>query len=208
MGRAHSDNLLEDPRVDPSDKNNDAISMACMNGHIDIVKLLFLQPQVDPSDNNNFAITRASESGHMEVVRLLLQDPRTDPSIENNYAISVASSSGRLNVVKLLVQSSKGDSKIANINVGICMASCNGHVDILKFLLQHPMADPSTDDNFSFKKAARVGRVEIVEILLSDPRSKLPDDLLIEYEAKIVCRETGELIRRHLSHRNVKSWEC
>ena len=38
--------LLQDPRVDPSDRNNGAIRLAHQNGHVEVVKLLLQDPRV------------------------------------------------------------------------------------------------------------------------------------------------------------------
>ena len=94
--------LLQDPRVDPSVSNNEAILNAVSNGHTEIVRLLLQDPRVDPTDDNNWAIRDASELGHTEVVRLLLQDPRVDPSENNNYAIKAARTNGHEEIVQLL----------------------------------------------------------------------------------------------------------
>ena len=48
--------LLNDPRVDPSADNNDAICCASDNGQVEVVKLLLNDPRIDPSDDNNRAI--------------------------------------------------------------------------------------------------------------------------------------------------------
>ena len=48
--------LLEDPRVDPSDRDNTAIGLTASFGRLDVVKLLLDDPRVDPSDHHNFAI--------------------------------------------------------------------------------------------------------------------------------------------------------
>ena len=48
--------LLKDPRVDPSEKDNQAIRYASLYGHTEIVRLLLQHPRVDPSAKNNQAI--------------------------------------------------------------------------------------------------------------------------------------------------------
>ena len=52
------DRLLQDSRVDPSDRNNCAIGWASLKGHLHIVERLLQDPRVDPSDLNNDAIQR------------------------------------------------------------------------------------------------------------------------------------------------------
>ena len=82
--------LFEDPRVDPSARNNKAIQWASGQGHDAVVQLLLADARVDPSAQNNFAIRWASGQGHDAVVRLLLADPRVDPSanIDESHSVS------------------------------------------------------------------------------------------------------------------------
>lgn len=48
--------LLIDPRTDPSEGNNRALKLAVQIGRLDIVKMLLDCREVDPSDNNNEAL--------------------------------------------------------------------------------------------------------------------------------------------------------
>ena len=68
--------LLCDPRVDPSDNNNEAIKRACANGSLSIVKELLKRPQTDPAANNNSALNYATRGQHKEIVSLLMRDER------------------------------------------------------------------------------------------------------------------------------------
>jgi hypothetical protein len=63
--------LLADPRVDPSDEDNDCIKVAASSGYAEVVRLLLADPRVDPSSEGNLALSLAKEYGHEEVVRLL-----------------------------------------------------------------------------------------------------------------------------------------
>ena len=44
--------LLQDPRVEPSVRNNEAILLATCYGHVKMIELLFQDPRVDPSALN------------------------------------------------------------------------------------------------------------------------------------------------------------
>ena len=67
---------MDDKRVDPSDRFNSALRLACENGHLSIVNLLLQNDNVDPSDLNNSAIKAALSNKHLEIVNRLLQDSR------------------------------------------------------------------------------------------------------------------------------------
>ncbi len=79
MGRAHSNNSLKHPRVDPSANNNEVIGLASGNGHLEVVRLLLSHPKVNPSANDSYALKGASDKGYTKIVKLLLSDPRVDP---------------------------------------------------------------------------------------------------------------------------------
>ena len=95
--------LLNDNRVDPSARNNEAITWASENGNLNIARLLLADPRTDPSTDDNLPIKVASEKGNLNVVRLLLADFRTDPSAEYNWAIKAADKNGHIEVVRLLL---------------------------------------------------------------------------------------------------------
>jgi hypothetical protein len=75
--------LLQDPRIDPADSENEAIQIAASEGQLAIVKRLLQDPRVDPSDLENKALIQAAQNGHEEVVNLLLKDPRVKASFLN-----------------------------------------------------------------------------------------------------------------------------
>jgi ankyrin repeat protein len=118
---------------DPSDIDNNAIKIASVIGHSEVVKILLMDDRVDPSADNNCAIRLASRDGHLEVVKILLTDERVDPSVGNNYAIRSASQNGHLEVVKILLTDERVDSS-ANDNYAIRWASANGHTEVVKLL--------------------------------------------------------------------------
>src|SRR6056297_833985 len=102
-------------RVDPSVYGNCAIRKACLNDHVETVKLLVEDKSVDPSANCDQPIRWASEKGHLEIVKVLLNDEteglrelrsqwRVDPSNNNNAAIRWASEKGHLEVVEFLLK--------------------------------------------------------------------------------------------------------
>jgi hypothetical protein len=70
--------LLQDKRVNPSDRENYAVRAASENGHVDVVKLLLQDKRVNPAAWENYAACNASEYGHCDVLELLLADPRVD----------------------------------------------------------------------------------------------------------------------------------
>jgi ankyrin repeat protein len=160
--------LLQDPRVDPSARNSDAIQWASYNGHLEIVTLLLQDPRVDPSDDNNWTIKYASAKGHLEIVTLLLQDPRVDPSDDNNYAIRWASRNGHLAVVERLLQDSRVDPSADN-NYAIRWASRNGRLEIVERLLQDKRVDVHMLDPKKINILSSIERIIAMDLALPFP---------------------------------------
>ncbi|KAJ3268041.1 hypothetical protein HDV01_003513 [Terramyces sp. JEL0728] len=112
--------------VEPYESNNLAIRQACINGNVDIIKLLLDDSRVDPSDHDNEAIKYASYFGHLKVVEMLLSDPRVDCNADKGMSLFYAIQNGHSGVVELLAGkilprlrhwrlARKGDKKIFDI---------------------------------------------------------------------------------------------
>lgn len=126
-------NLLEDPRIDPSIKNNQPLIEAIKNNHVSIVDRLLADPRVDPTDRNNNALILACQYGFTGIVDRLLQDPRVDPSDNDNLAIVRATSYGHLSVINRLLDDIRVNVKARN-NAAIKEATRRGYKDIVNRL--------------------------------------------------------------------------
>lgn len=134
--------LLEDPRVNPAAKNNDAIRDACYYGHTDIVKLLLEDKRVDSSALNNYAFRWASQNGHTDIVKLLLLDNRVDPSANKSISFHNACGNGHVEIVKLLLADKRIDPNIASKYSFPLWNSCHKkHVEMVKVLLEDNRID-------------------------------------------------------------------
>jgi ankyrin repeat protein len=67
-------------RANPSADENYALWIACLRGHLEMVKLLLSDPRVDPTDRKNDIIRIACANGHCKVVNCLLDDKRANPA--------------------------------------------------------------------------------------------------------------------------------
>jgi hypothetical protein len=79
--------LLQDPSVDPTASDNEAIRRASGDGNLSVVNRLLQDERVDPSANDNISIRFAAynaadedDDDFIAVVERLLQDNRVDPS--------------------------------------------------------------------------------------------------------------------------------
>ena len=125
-GHAKSvERLIQDPRVDPTAKDNEAVQCAACYGRTEIVKMLLQDSRVDPSAGDNDAIRWAAINGHAKIVKMLLGNPSVDPSSENNYAIRAAAKYGQTQVVQVLLEDPRVDPS-AEDNAAIGSASEDG----------------------------------------------------------------------------------
>ncbi|PRP77640.1 ankyrin repeat domain-containing protein 44 [Planoprotostelium fungivorum] len=69
------------------------------------------------------------------------------------------------------------------------LATTNGHADAVNVIIQHG-ADPSADDNFCIKYAAAYGHIDVVRILLEDPRVDPSAENGLPLERAMVSQDT------------------
>jgi hypothetical protein len=92
----------------------------------------------------NLTMRHAVEDGDVEVVKLLLNDERVDPGANDNYLIKYAC------------------TKTEQDNT----------LEIVRLLLNDSRVDPSADENFAILFAIYKGSIEIVKLLLLQPKLK------------------------------------
>jgi hypothetical protein len=81
--------LLQDPRVDPSVKDNVVLIFICKKGDdAELVDMLLRKyPNVNPAAQDNSALIYAAKNGCVNVVDRLLQDPRVDATMADNKSL-------------------------------------------------------------------------------------------------------------------------
>lgn len=161
LAMASAQGRLEDARqlltiCNPRAHDSIAFSLACENGHLEIVKLLL---KFTSKENRSWGLSSAAVNGHLEVVKLLL--PVSDPMYRNSRALQVAAVNGQLEIVKLLLPVS--DPK-ANSSEPLRCAAMNGHLEVVRLLL--PVSNPSACDFLALRVAATNGYLEIAKLLL------------------------------------------
>jgi len=214
---------VENARRAHADANSSyAMRMAAMNGHADVVRVLFdasitgdaHRARADAGDN--FALTMASTNGHADVVRLLL-DPavagehRALADDSESWALVSAAENGHEDVVRLLLDASiTGDAHRARADDdgSDCLewAATNGHLGVMRLLLDpavagehHALADDN--DSRALVTAAENGHSGIVRLLL-DPAVTGKDNV-----AQVSARGYESLIRAAANGHAGVVWE-
>ena len=65
--------------------NNTYLSIACLKGHIEVVRLLLGDPRVKPTLRNNLAYRTAVTHNHQEIAELLLEKCNIKHKFEVDY---------------------------------------------------------------------------------------------------------------------------
>ena len=139
-----------------------ALTLACVFGEADRVRL-FLQVLVnDVHDEDDLALRRASFYGRTECVRLLL-DAGADVHAKNDDALGYASESGHAECVQLLLAA--GADVHAKNDEALSLASKRGHTECVRRLIQAG-ADVSAGNYNAFRWASSNGHTECVRVLL------------------------------------------
>ncbi len=95
--------ILQDPRVDPSAQNYEALFAAIFYHKLLSVTILLMHPLVDPSFNENMPVIAAAGK-NFDILRMLVANPRVDPSARHNWAIAEAAQTRALDNVALLAR--------------------------------------------------------------------------------------------------------
>lgn len=167
--------ILVDAGADVTAGDEPALSRAAENGHRDIVEYLLTVPGVDPacvespmgysalSRAVQFVVCRAHETGTpdvpADVVAALIADPRVDPNTKEYdnsgfTALHRAVNAGLTNLIKLLLACPRVDPNALDCEICSCRDCEKTHGQMVT-----PLA-----------VAKRSGKVEVIALLLQDPR--------------------------------------
>ena len=132
------------------------LHLACLKGHLSIVRILLTVPDIDVNSRNSYRSTGlywACDGGHLSIVRILLAVPEIDVNIVN-YAgvtplmaacINTSESSGE--TVRALLQFpglTSLNTRDECGNTAIMLAVFNGNWRAVEVLMQTPGLDMET----------------------------------------------------------------
>jgi len=91
--------LVETRLVDPKGSDSEALRLAALNGHLEVMQ--FLLPHANPKAYGSQAFRVAAGNGHLEIVKFLL--PHSDPKAHYSEALRWAAENGHFEIVQFLI---------------------------------------------------------------------------------------------------------
>lgn len=167
--------LLADPRVDPSYRKSPAsrAGAACIgsDGELTVENMMGFAKAFravlghDDTTADHCAVELAAKHGHLAVLDRLLADPRIDPAVCHSSALNGAAEHGQMATVERLLADGRSPA-----SRGFDGSIIGKKPDILNRMLAEPEADPGQYNNRCVRRIAEDGNVEMLELLLADPR--------------------------------------
>ncbi|MBT6207232.1 MAG: ankyrin repeat domain-containing protein [Francisellaceae bacterium] len=153
-----------------------SLSLACNNGHGNIVNRLLKIPDVaaNAAEGENRALTAAIICGDEDIVSRLLEVPSVAyyAAFRSNLTLRLAAKLGHIRLVERILEvPGVADSAADDNNLILCSAAECGHAHVINKLLEIPsvIANASARNNFILYWAARNGHAHIVGRLLKIP---------------------------------------
>lgn len=199
--------LLSDPEAVLDRKDLD---VACRNGHLKIVKILLNDDRLDLSHDPSSALLSAISNRQFEIALRLLDDPRIEPvSFSANYLVMMIHDDEKnFELFERFLQHPRLD--ISLFHDSLHLTAGNGPPIFFQRFLQ----ELDQADNIcallkkSFLSAARNGRVEILDMILQDPRF---DFTACAYEALLEATQYDEnipVVERLLQDKHLDPSSC
>ena len=152
-----------------TDNGQTPLSLACQEGHLDLVKYLVNERSIDPVYELNNGMTPlhlACGKGQLDTVKFLIEEKGCDPMYyseelqQTPYASACVH--GHLDVVRYLTEERRCDPVHKNTN-GIQLALSAGQVDILKYFVEERGCDLEVNDT-SLGIAASSRNLEVLPV--------------------------------------------
>lgn len=156
------------------------LKTASKNGHVEIVKAILQNqkksPYVDFTSLATMSVRMASKKGQLNLINVLLKEGYINSSTDVVKAIRLATINQHAEVVKLLWDKASSNSWVPEnelkelANEMIILANKKDDIEIVKFFLNDFRIDLWECGNTLICAACEMGNLEIVELLLLDPR--------------------------------------
>jgi ankyrin repeat protein len=158
--------LLQNGLIDPTSDHHAAIYTACIQGHLDVVKVLYPY-------SKSISIESACQYGRLEVVQYLIEQG-VDPTFPYHYPFVRACERGYRDIVELLLTCANVSPNAYN-NEALLRACKNGHIEIVRILLRLELKglENRRDEILQMTREAQFDtgvRLSLLELLEQNPR--------------------------------------
>ena len=153
--------LVKNPRIDVTYKENQPIAKAASYGHNEIIKIL-LNKGATFQDPTGDVLHLAIQNGNEETIQILIKEG-AEPNPKIHKPAETAAIVGRTEILKILQQN--GADIHANEDACLLSAASLGHVETTQYLLDQG-ADPRTDDDRIIRLSCSNNQIEVVKLLL------------------------------------------
>jgi ankyrin repeat protein len=191
--------LLKDPRVDPASNGNRAIELAASFGHCTVVQLLSRHPMVHIRDTATFSL--AVQEEYPDIVHTLLNqfgDYLRDEEMENcQAAFANACGNDNVSIVEELLEF--GVDPTFQDNYSFMMACEHDSYRTARRLLLLEPVRKSLDVNSCAMRAAKYCALEVISLLLEDPRLTFgfTDGILLRIAITCQSLDVMEKLMKH-----------
>jgi ankyrin repeat protein len=167
-------------KVTVNAKDNLALRLACLNGHVEMVNKLLAFPLVDPNAKKGEALYNAAVGNHKEIVEILLNDKRSD-NLYNSGAFEAAVQKNHTEIAKMLFETSNFDETNSSVLVD---ALKNDNTELYSLMISNSAFNPRVEDSFALRYAVRKGDIEMARNVLgrSNPNANKSEALRIAVE--------------------------
>ncbi|KNC53544.1 uncharacterized protein AMSG_11644 [Thecamonas trahens ATCC 50062] len=132
------------------------------------VALELLETLPPSADGKAGLLTAAALAGLTRVTQRLLADGDVELAAARNNPVVLAAANNHCAMLKILL--GEPGAHPGRGRSALCEAAYRGHLEATRLLLDHPLVDPSLDESLALTWAAKGGNIDVVNVLLADPR--------------------------------------
>jgi uncharacterized protein len=187
---------------------HDGFIRSCLNGNLELIKLLFNIPDREHYTSKlgkimighnipkytNMGFEQACKYGHINVIKYLLDKKDNNININTQNCINFVCTNKNLNILKFLVENPKYGFNINFNNYCAFRHACsNRHFKVTEYLLNIPNINIDICKSGSFTNACSSGKLDIIKYLLSIPNNNININEKNDLSFILACQ------RRHLN---------
>lgn len=180
-----------DPNININSKDEEALCLACQEGHFELAKLLYSKGEIDTSINNNWCFKIALGKGYFNIVKWLYSIIEMDIHLNNDYFFRFCCYTGYLEIAKWIYSLGEIDINMLN-NEPLQLACYYNNIDIAKWIYSFNNIDITFNNNIIFYTVCNYNLVNIAiwiaslkpdlyKIILNDANTEILEFSVIKY---------------------------